>query len=106
MSLKVLFSICPVLRCTTIMRASSRFLAGCWAIRFNGRSNLNCESSMYCLRFIDRFMTQTVQKLRLTKRKEADRKEILFYPLSVHLGLTAQGWSLALKSAKIGLLKK
>jgi hypothetical protein len=61
---------------------------------------------MYCLRFIDRFMTQTVQKLRLTKRKESDRKEILFYTLSVHLGLTAPGWSLALKAAKIGFLKK
>lgn len=47
-----------------------------------------------------------MQKLRLTKREEADREEILFYTLSVHLGLTAPGWSLALKAAKIGLLKK
>ena len=47
-SLKCLFSICPVLRSTTIIRLSSLLLVGFWAIRLSGRSKRNCDNFM-CL---------------------------------------------------------
>src|SRR5215218_5599411 len=59
MSRKYLFSISPVLRFTTIIRASSRFLAGCWAMRLSGKSNLNCESFMGLISKILGQLTQT-----------------------------------------------
>src|SRR5579871_3067193 len=44
MSLKVLCSIFPEVRCNTIIRASSLFSAGWVAIRLLGRSNLNSDN--------------------------------------------------------------
>src|SRR6187401_1044507 len=52
-SLKCLFSIWPVLLCTTIKRASSLFLDGYWAIRFRGRSKRNCDNFMNLMLYTD-----------------------------------------------------